>query len=298
MNNATVEEQIQSFNDVQCIVANEERFKVKLGAGLKGYTSLKTVDLFNQISSIGGAAKTGAGLASSSTVASTFFPTLFSNLGFASAATPVGWVIAAAVASGGVYYGASRLFKSYYGSRVDEVPKFLNTALDVLAASTLDLLGSLSLRVALIDGEIDPAELSSMTNYFVEEWGYDRNYVSHTLDILMQNADKTRLNEMTRSLAEFARANPDCDFVTIQSEIRKLLVEIAEADGEIDEREEMAIERIENALDAQNSFLNSISETLSTVTHAAASTTSATSKSVSDMVSNAFSSVSQKVNKK
>lgn len=285
------EQQVHSFDDVRSVLANEERFKVKLGIGSDAFTSLRAGRLVGQLWDLSGAVGTGASVAASNTVATTFFSTLATALPWATAATPIGWVVGAAVASGGAYYGVSRLFKSYSGSRVDEIPKFLNTALDVLGTSVLDLLGSLSLKVASIDGEIDRSERSSMEEYFVEEWGYDRAYVVHALDVLEQNIEKTRLSDMTGSLAEFAKANPDCNFNIIQAELRKLLVEIAEADGHLDEREEMAIERIENALQKQNSILKSASQSISAAASGATRAASAAGKTASGAVSNASSAL-------
>ncbi len=142
-------------------------------------------------------------------------------------------------------------------SRVDEVPRFINTGLDVLATSAMDLLGSLALKVALIDGTFDETERSAMVDYFVEEWGYDTDYVDHAVDVLEQNIGMSRLSDMAAELARFASDNPDCDYASIQKEILALLNEIAEADGNLDEREEMAIQKVEEAFRAGNSLLSS-----------------------------------------
>ncbi len=142
-------------------------------------------------------------------------------------------------------------------SRVDEVPRFINTGLDVLATSAMDLLGSLALKVALIDGTFDETERSAMVDYFVEKWGYDTDYVDHAVDVLEQNIGMSRLSDMAAELARFASDNPDCDYASIQKEILALLNEIAEADGNLDEREEMAIQKVEEAFRAGNSLLSS-----------------------------------------
>lgn len=287
MKQLSKEQQVQSFDDVNSVLANEERFKVKLGIGSDAFASLRAGKLVGQLWDLGGAVGSGATVAASGYVATTFFGTVWTSIGLATAVTPIGWVVAAAVASGGAYYGVSRLFKSYTGSRIDEVPKFLNTALDVLATSALDLLGGLALKVASIDGEIDQSERSAMEEYFVEEWGYDPLYVVHALDVLQQNVEKTRLSEMTATLAEFANANPDCNFAAIQAEIRKLLVEIAEADGHLDEREEMAIERIEKAFNKHNSLSSSMGKSMSVVRSSTGAARNAVMSSASRAVSGA-----------
>lgn len=271
MTGTNLEEQIHSFDAVENVIANDVRFKSKLGIGADAFASMKAGKILQQIWDVGGVAATGAGAAASTTIAGTFFGSFWTTIGLATATTPIGWVIGAAAATGGAYYGVTRLFHSYSGSRVDVIPKFINTPIDVLGASLLDLLGSLAIKVAAIDGIIDTSERQSMRAFFVEEWGYDPVYVDSTFNLLEENADKSRLTEMTASLAEFAQANPDCRFSSIQSELIGLLQEIAEADGVLDEREEMAIERITNALAREASTLQSVKRTLYAPVEGAAS---------------------------
>jgi len=285
----TKEQQIHSFDRVITVLANEERFKLKLGMGRDVFGSIKAGDLIGRFTSVSSAAGAGAGVAFAVTGPSTIWAPLLAYVGLAS--NPIGWIVGAAVASGGAYYGVSHLFKTYSSSRIDEIPKFLNTGLDVLGSAMLDLLGSLALKVAAIDGHIDASERVAIQGYFVEEWGYDPDYVQHALDVLQQNVDKSRLSEMANSLAEFSRQNPDCNFQAIQAELRKLLTEVAEADGHLDEREEMAIERIENALRERNSLISStvsvISEVASGMGNAAASTARTVGESTSAALSGA-----------
>lgn len=262
---------ISDFSEVKTVLANPEKFKIKIGIGGDAYTSLKAAKTVSQIWDIGGAAGTGASVAASTTVASTFFGTFWSSIGVATAVTPIGWIVGAAVVSGGAYFGVVRLFKSYSGSRVDEVPKFLNTGLDVLATSSFDLMGSLALKIASIDGHIDPTELDAIHDYFVDEWGFDETYIRLALTVLSENIDRSRLSDMTKTLADFAINNPDCNFDAIRNEIKNILTEVAEADGSLDEREEMAIERINSSLQEHSSLTRSASRAIS-----------GTAKSVSD----------------
>ncbi len=266
----TVEEQIHSFDNVKCVLANEERFKVKLGIGGDAFSSLKVANVVGQLWDVGGAAGTGGSIAASGTVASSFFATFGQGFLIGTAATPIGWIVGAAVVSGGAYYGVSRLFNSYKSSRVDEIPKFINSGLDVLATSALDLLGSLALKVAHIDGDFAASERKAMTEYFVEEWGYEVDYVNHALDVLEHNISKSRLSDMAATMAQFASEHPDCDFKTIRNQLRSILMAVAEADGHLDEREEMAIERIEAAFSHQGSLLAKGSRVVSSTAASAA----------------------------
>ena len=95
-------------------------------------------------------------------------------LGFgAAAATPLGWVVAAGLLSGGAYYGVIQQARRYSGSRVELIPKFINTPLDLLGASLLDLIGGLALQLARIDGSISEPELAKLREHFITEWRFD-----------------------------------------------------------------------------------------------------------------------------
>lgn len=262
MTDLNEDQQRAGFASVQRVVANDAKFKARLGIGEEAYTSLRVGKGIRGLFDVTGAAAGGAAAANSSWFAAFFF----GKTGFwaampwvAGASTPPGWIAAAAVASGGVCYGVVRLFKGYTQSRVDTVPRFLNTPLDVLSISILDLIGALSLKVAAIDGHVDAREVQAVRDYFVEDWGYDPDYVDHALAVLAANDDRSRLTDMTRALAEFAHGSPDCKFEVLQQEIKRLLTEVAEADGKLDEREEMAIERVIRSLDEQNSIVANLS---------------------------------------
>ncbi|MFN8684223.1 TerB family tellurite resistance protein [Paracoccus sp. P2] len=279
MTDLSEEEQRAGFDAVKRVVANDVKFKARLGIGDDAYTSLKVVKGFRNLLDVSGAAASGAAAAKSSLVATTFF----GKTGFAAVwaalpltaqvTTPIVVVAAAAVATGGACYGVARLFRGYSQSRVDTVPRFLNTPLDLLGTSILDLMGALSLKVAAIDGHVDTREVQVVRDYFVEDWGYDPDYVDHALAVLSANDDKSRLTDMTRALAEFVHGNPDCKFGILQQEIKRLLTEVAEADGRLDEREEMAIDRVIRSLDEQNSVVASLSRVAKRTSAAVSSAT-------------------------
>lgn len=251
-----IEEQIHNFDKVERVIANDEKFKARVGLGAGGYTSLKLADLTSHLYGLHGVVGTGATVGSN--VATWFLPKGLTALLTLNPASPIPYIIGGSVAAGGLYCGVIWLYRSYYEGRVDEIPRFLNTPVDILGASFLDLVGSLAIKVASIDGHIHERERKVIADYFVEEWGYDRAYTTRALDLLEETTEQQRVSEMAATLAEFARTNPDCDFSKIQQGLSALLTEIAEADGKIDEREEMAIERIIAALEQENSTYSSI----------------------------------------
>jgi hypothetical protein len=94
---------LASFGEVERVVADPVRFKLRLRVGEDAYASLrlkKNVFRLWDLVSWGG---TKAAAASSKIVATTFFAPsgLAALLGFGTAVTPVGWVIAAALGSAG-----------------------------------------------------------------------------------------------------------------------------------------------------------------------------------------------------
>jgi hypothetical protein len=240
----------EGFATIDRVVADPVRFKLRLGIGEDAYASLRLKNNVLKVWDIGSWGGTGAAVASSKVVASTFFaPTGFMALiGLGTAATPVGWVVAAAVTSAGAYYGVTRLFGRYAGSRVDTIPKFINTPIGVLGAALLDLMGGLAIRVAAIDGDIDDREIEIIVDHFVADWGMDRDYVEQALAVFQANIAKTTIKDLAGELARFQIANPDCNAAAMSATLTAFLRDIAMADERIDEREDLAIDAIATVL--------------------------------------------------
>lgn len=243
---------LASFAEVERVVADSVRFKLRLGIGEDAYASLrlkKNVFRLWDLVSWGG---TGAAAASSKIVATTFFaPTGFAALlGFGTAVTPVGWVVAAALGSAGAWYGVTRLLGSLEGKRVETIPRFINTPIDVLGMTLLDLMGALAIRLAAIDGKIDQCEIDAIVEHFVNDWGFDRAYVERAMPVLCAGAEKATIRDLARQLAIFQRENRDCNTIAMQETLLRFLREVALSDGALDEREELAIEAIATVMNA------------------------------------------------
>lgn len=255
---STEMDQAFRFEGIDCVIADSLRFRRKLAIGEDAYTSLRVGKTLAQLWDVGGVAATGAQVAALPAVATTFFSGggLLSALGVGAAATtPIGWVIAASVVTGGAYYGVTRLFRSYNGTRVDVIPKFINTPIDLLGASLLDLIGSLSIKVAFMDGKFTEDERDVVREHLIEDWGYSPAYVDKALALIEENINQIPLTKMVESFSSFAQANPDCNFSAMRQELIVFLTDLAKADGHFDEREEMAIERIERVARAAEKIL-------------------------------------------
>lgn len=242
---------LNGFEGIDRVIADDLRFKLRLGIGEEAFLSLRLGRNIGTVLGAGGFAAAGAGVAASAPVAGTFFAGggLLSALGLGAAAvTPVGWVAAAALACGGAYYGVSRLFGSYAGSRVQQVPAFINTPINSLGVALFDLMGTLAIKLAKIDECIDDSERQVIRDHFVFEWGYDPSYVDQAMTVLSQSPGSQGIRDLASQLAQFQRSNPDCNHAAMHATLIAFLREVAEADGVLDEREEMAIERIDSIL--------------------------------------------------
>lgn len=235
-----------NFDGVQTVIADSLRFKAKLAIGEDAYTSHKVVKSAREALDTIGMAGTGAMIAKSSFVASTFFPSFWGGIGVVAATTPIGWVALAAIVSAGGWIGVSKLYKNVAGGRVTVIPDFINTPMDELAVGIFDLLAPLALKVAVVDGFIHESEHDCIKKHFVNDWGFDPAFVEQGLSLIESKLAEYSIREVAQFLAEFQKNNPDCNFEEMTKEILFLLREVIEADGKIDEREELAVEKIES----------------------------------------------------
>jgi hypothetical protein len=244
MNN---QNQIDWFDNIDTIVAEPLNFKSKLAIGEDAYAELKLKNAAIQAWDVAGVATTAAIIAKSSAVASTFFaPTGFlALLGIGAAVTPVGWVIAASVITGGTWMGITRYLKKSSDNRVTVIPKFINTPLDVLALSLFDLLAPLALKVATTEPKIDSAKQTMIHQYFVKEWGYDPEFTREGIKYTLSKLNEFSIDELTQALAEFAGRNRDCNFRTMSQEILGFLRNIGDLEGQVNSPEAIAVDRIE-----------------------------------------------------
>ena len=227
------------------VVKDPLKFKKKLNIGEDAYKSLKAKRYLLEALDAGTGAATGVGVATSPVVASTLFaPTGIAGLLGVGAATPEGWAVAAGAVGAGLSVALGKYFVRGSSNRVSIIPDFINTPLDLLAFHLIDFIGSLSFKVAAIDGVVHPKEVARMKEYFIDEWGYDKVFVSKALgEVRIRSKDLT-IGEIATKLAEFKKDNEDCNYKVMSQEILEYLREIALADGFLDEREEMAIEKV------------------------------------------------------
>lgn len=237
---------------VERVVAEPLRFKAKLAIGEEAYTSLRLVNRMRELWDVLGAAGTGAAVAKSSLVATSFFAPsgLLGAIGIGTAATPIGWVAFAALASGGACYGLYRFLGNSKGSRVIEIPRFLNTPLDALGLALFDLIAPLALGLAKVDGQIDPEERELITLHLVEDWGLDAHFVKQALQVIEPGLNELNVEAMAQELAEFLHANPDCKHQVIATELSGFLREMLTSTGALTPVEEQTLVKVSELLHA------------------------------------------------
>ncbi|MAY85394.1 MAG: hypothetical protein CML02_01510 [Pseudooceanicola sp.] len=271
------------FEGVDDIISDDLRFKAKLGIGEDAYTSLRIKKSVFEAWDVAGVAATGAQLAGSTLVAKSFFSgsSLLVALGIGTAATPIGWVVAASILSGGAWFGITRYLKDDGGKTV-VVPTFINTPIDVLGLALFDLMAPLAVKVSHIDGDIHESEINTIIENFSVRWGYSKDFVERGLNFVSQNIDNYEIKNVASTLALFARDNPDCNAKLMLGEMILFLREVMEADGRIDEREEMAIDRIERVFKDNLKF--SIGRTMAPIGNAASWVATGVGSGVTTMI--------------
>lgn len=237
----------KAFENVEAVVAEPLKFKAKLALGEDTYLSLRSGRKIREFTELLGAAGGGAAVASSTAVATTFFAPagFWGLLGLGTAVTPVGWVIAAAVVSGGAVYGIQRALSGASDSRVTVVPKFINTPIDALGVSLFDLMAPLALKLAHLDGAISEEERTSVKRYLTDQWGYGETFVDAGLAHIESAIDGFTIGDIATRLANFQKGNPDCNYEEMCKDIVGFLGELTEEDGIVDERKELALQEVQ-----------------------------------------------------
>src|SRR6056297_541282 len=232
---------------IEEIISDTLRFKARLAIGEDAYTSIRIKKKASEILQGAAAAGTFVIGAKSATVASTFFaPTgVLAFFGIGTAATPVGWLIAAGILGGGGWVGVSRYIRRSSSSRVTSIPDFINTPIDLLALSLFDLIAPLALKVAATDGDIDPAEREAISSHFIKDWGFDPAFVKKGMAETERRMSEFSVETLAQTLAEFKKFNKDCNYEEMSRELVSFLREVTAADGRIDHREEEAIQNIQ-----------------------------------------------------
>ena len=243
--------------EIDSPIKDERAFKAQLGIGEDVYLSSRMWKFLREQIETGGVMVTGGAIAALPVVATTFFPAggILGIIGLGTATTPVGWVIGFAVVSGVIWKFGKGKIDSAFSGRIEVIPEWLNTPLDVLAVALFDLLAPLVLKVAAIDGEIHEKERKRINDYFVNSWGYDPRFIEFGISCVEDDFSNFRIMELSKTLKEFTKSNPDCNYEFMANKITGFLQELIETDGRIQESEELALSEVKRAFNRGISIL-------------------------------------------
>ena len=249
-----MENVIKMTEQPDAILANEERFLEQLGVGDDACRFLRSADQLGLFVGTASAASGGVLIASSSVVATTFFPStgILAWLGLGAAATtPVGWVLAAGALTGGAYYGLRRVLKLLRKKSTVERPRYINTPLDVIANQLLGLMLPLSIWIAKSDDEdVSGEEMEHIVSFYFDEWGYNTDFVECAIKQNMGAVSGKSARKLAQSLSNYCASNPDCNKERIIEFLVGHLREFVATEGDhaYRERKSFAVSELETEL--------------------------------------------------
>lgn len=229
----------------EAILRDDWRFKERLGLGEDTYQSLKRVSRLERFLALAGAVSVGVLIASSDTVAKTFFAStgwlgLLATLGLGAAAkTPIGWVLAAGALTGVAYCCIRRGIDAMRRKGMIWIPKYINTPLDEMADHLLGLMLPFSIWIARSDDkDVSGEERNCISSYYADEWGYEPAFVGRAIAGLVKRFDAeastVTAKELAKSLSEYCAGNKDCN----RDHIMKFLVDHLKDLVEVEENQE------------------------------------------------------------
>ena len=250
---------------VENVLEKPLAFKAKLAIGEDAYKSLKYNKKLQRTWNALMAGATGAGIAETPVVAAVIGSKVgfLSFLGIGSIAVSLWYIALAAAGSATAYIGVVYLIRNFYKERVDVIPKFINSPLDILAVSLFDLLAPLALKVAVADGEKSSPEHDLIVEYFSNDWGYSKDYAEQSLKLIEEQIQDVEIKQLLEPVSDFIRENPDCNQIEIAKDILGILREIAEVDGKLTEDEAHILDISEDHFKDANSFVKKVSMSIS-----------------------------------
>lgn len=178
-----IEDELADFfnEEPQQVIADSNQFRLRLGIGIDAYKILSKVCDLGPLFS-GGAMGTSVGLLG---LQGSYGALAFIGLG----STPIGWVALAGVVGAGAFYGGRQLLNKAKQGAVHEIPKYINSPIDLIASSILSFIAPIVFKLAKLDGQISEKEKTYVMQYFVNEWGFDKTYIDSEVSSLVSVAD-------------------------------------------------------------------------------------------------------------
>jgi hypothetical protein len=178
------------FDDIETekIVEIPERFKIKLGLDERSYkylNSAKNLKEFLEVLLAGSAGGLSGYLYGLNGI--TFFKSLLVVIGYT---TKFSLLVGTVSAGGGVFLAGILIVKYLYNKAdslaMDRIPKFINTPIDILGASVLDILLYPAVKISLADGHFSYSEVRFIVDNIYNDWGISRDYCKKSIKNIFQ----------------------------------------------------------------------------------------------------------------
>lgn len=237
----------------EAIVCDPLRFKAKLKIGSNAFSILTKAENLQDCLHVLTGTAAGAALAGT---------TWFGSLGALGAlgvslgmvTTPIGWISVAGIGGGAAVYGLKKLLSTAHKNVVDEIPKYINTPLDILANNIISLLLPAMFYVSKSDDELHDLEKQTIVDYFCGEWGISRAYIQDRLNDLIISNGHFDLQTWSQAIGQLSEAK-DVSYTDLCEELITALETVRDADGVVQDEEQQAIQEIKNALTLEAKFL-------------------------------------------
>ena len=227
----TTDSELEEFfsREIESVVADPDKFRMKLGIGLDAFRFLRNAKNMGDFITVatGGTAAAGTAFAAWTTSLGTLGHL---GLAFGLASTPVGWFAAAGAGGAAAFFLVGKLFRKARASAIDEVPKFINSPLDVIAVSICNLIAPVLLKIAHADSNFCESEREIIQSYFVREWGICPDYVDGLLDYDLTKLDEFPWEDLHLALQAMEQTG-DIKYQVLADELIKMAEEVMLSDG-------------------------------------------------------------------
>jgi tellurite resistance protein len=237
--------------DVIQVVSDQERFRRRLKIGGDAFQYLKKAENVHTTASslLGGAGAAGA-------VYAGWFASIgtLGQVGLAAGmvATPLGALAAAGAVGAGGMYLTQRLLKNARKGVVEEIPSFINTPIDVLGTTLIDILLPVLLKIADSDGEVLEEERGLIAKYLENEWGFDPHFIVGAIAAEMVQIDQWSFESIRKLINEVSKTG-DLDVSEFKADLMAVARDVSHADGKLVSSEVTSLEALEVSLELRSS---------------------------------------------
>lgn len=234
------------------VIVDADKFRMRLQIGSDAFAYLKkTGNLGDFLTVIGGGGLASAGAATA------WFSSLgvLGQMGLAVGvvSNPVGWVALAGASGAAAVYSAKKLFRRAKSHAVEEVPKFINSPIDILGQSIFGLFCPVLLKIAYADGACDPYERELIREFFMD-WGYGEAFLDENMLLIEKDLGQFEFDQLSEHLKQLEESG-DVKYSTMAEQIVAVAEKVIQADGVQHATEQQMLDKLINSLsdgDASN----------------------------------------------